>query len=58
MKKSESDAKQKIMRLFESNIDNSTTMDYKPKKIHMQLKVDVLNTKVRRIKNYQLKDTL
>ena len=33
MKESERNTKQKVMRLFESNIDNNTSMDYKPKKI-------------------------
>ena len=33
MKKSESDTKQKVMRLFESKVDNNTSMNYKPKKI-------------------------
>ena len=33
MKESERKTKQKVMRLFESNIDNNTPMDYKPKKI-------------------------
>ena len=31
---SESDNKQKNMNLFESNIDNDTTVDYKPKNIN------------------------
>ena len=32
MKKSESDAKPEIVRLFQSNTDNNTPTDYKPKK--------------------------
>ena len=33
MKISESDNKQKNMNIFESEIDNDTSVDYKPKKI-------------------------
>ena len=32
MKKSENDAKQKVMRLFESKMDNNTFTNFKPKK--------------------------
>ena len=33
MKKSENDAKQKVMRLFESKMDNNTFTNFKPKKL-------------------------
>ena len=33
MKKSESDTKQKVFKLFESKIDNDTSTGYKPIKI-------------------------
>lgn len=52
-RKSESDAKHKIRRLFESKIYSNTHMGYNQKKLQMSLKVDLLNTKVTRIKNYQ-----
>ena len=46
------------MRLFESKTDHNTPADCKQKKIPMPLKVDMLNTKMRKIKNYEWKGTL
>ena len=47
------------MRLFESKIGSNTPTGYKPKKkLQIHLKVDLLNTKLRRRKIYQRKDTL
>ena len=51
MRKSESNATQKVTRFFESKAENNTTADYKQKKFHMPFEVDILNTGVRRIKN-------
>ena len=51
MRKSESNATQKVTRFFESKAENNTPADYKQKKFHMPFKVDILNTGVRKIKN-------
>ena len=55
MKKSESNAKQNAMKIFESKIDNNTSSNYKPGKLQIPLKADMLNTRVRRIKKLSIK---
>ena len=51
--KPSSDIKEKIMRIFKTKLVNNITKDYKPKNITFG--VNILRTKVKVMKNYQLK---
>ena len=51
VKKSASDVKEKIMKLFERKIDSNTAKNFKPKKICVFLMAIITNTKVEVIKN-------
>ena len=58
MKKSESDTKQKVMRLFESKVDNNTSMNYKPKNIKDAFEDKYVEYKSEKDKNHQWKNIL
>ena len=58
MKESEIKTKQKVVRLFESNIDNKTSMDYKPKKIANDFESRYIEYKSEKDKKSSMKEYL
>ena len=58
MKKSVSDIKETIMKLFETNVHKNIFKDYNPKKLLAPLMINLSSAKLKTIKNYQLKKTL
>ena len=58
MKESERKTKQKVMRLFESNIDNKTSMDSKPKKIANDFESRYIEYKSEKDKKSSMKEYL